>query len=148
MNIFNCTSRNLTSLPETIQDKTQWLITSHNQFGHIQDVVDYLREIVYIDMSSSSIEYISSDVMDALLENTLYLNISNNSLKVLPETITASANYTELWISGNPYDCSCDVMWMRDWLVEATHVMDKENVTCNTGAMKGEKQKSCFECIF
>ena len=96
-----------------------------------------MREIVYMDMSSSSIEAISSDVMDALLENTLYLNISNNSLKVLPETITASANYTELWISGNPYDSSCDVMWMRDWLVEATHVMDKENVTCNTGVMKG-----------
>ena len=96
MNIFNCTSRNLTTLTETIQDKTEWLIASHNPFGHIDDVADYMREIFYMDMSSSTIEYIASDVMNALLENTLYLDISNKSLKVLPETITASANYTEL----------------------------------------------------
>ena len=107
-----------------------------------------MREIVYMDLSSSSIEYISSDAINALMENTLYLDISNNSLKVLSETITASANYTKLWISGNPYDCGCDVMWMKDWLVEATHVMDKENFTCNTGVMKGEIQNRCIEVIF
>ena len=71
VNIFNCTSRHLTRLPETIQENTEWFIASHNQFGHIKVVEDYMCELVFMDMSSNNIEHIGSDVMSALLENTL-----------------------------------------------------------------------------
>ena len=103
-----------------------------------------MHEISYLDMSTSNIRYINGDVISTIQENIKYLNIANNSMKYLPRAIAVSHNITELRISNNPYECNCDMMWMRDWLVQATNVKDKENATCSTGKMKGRTYSTIF----
>ena len=96
-----------------------------------------MAQIKFFDLQYSNITEISSKVVKSMLKSSKYLKISHNKIKFLPREITQAGNTTKIWISNNPYECNCDMMWMRDWLVQATNVMDKENVICATGKMKG-----------
>ena len=97
----------------------------------------YLINVTYIDLSFSNVTAISDDVMSDLVKNKKYLSIARNSLKYVPRAIEGAGNGTELWIGGNPYECNCDMLWMRDWLVSTTVVRDRDDAVCNTGNMKG-----------
>ena len=77
--------------------------------------------------------------MRSMLNNVKKLYLSNNYLKSLPKSIMESNNDPKLWISNNSYHCNCDMMWMRDWLLKARNVMDKEQVKGNAkGKMIGK----------
>ena len=95
-----------------------------------------MENITYLDLSNSWVSTITERAMKSMLNNMKALNLTNNVLEVLPQAITKS-NKTKLWLSNNPYDCYCDMMWMRDWLVKATNVMDKEEIVCTKGKMIG-----------
>ena len=110
-----------------------------NNLGELRNVKPYMNEITHFDMSSSEITKIKDNVMNSIINNSLYIDITNNKLKYLPTSIGQSNNRTKIWISNNPYECNCDMMWTRDWLVQATNVMDKENVKCGNGDMIGNK---------
>ena len=141
---MDCHSKKLTALPKTILPNTDWLILSGNNLGVIQTAQSYLNKITHLDLSSSNLKEISDQVLNAKMTNIRYIDISNNNLKELPSSVASMINLTELRISGNPYDCNCDMMWMRDWLVEATNVMDKEGIKCVTGALKGIAGVKCL----
>ena len=96
-----------------------------------------MSEIVHLDLSDSNVTEITPNVMASVLQNAKYLNVANNNLRQLPRAITKARNETKLRISGNHYDCNCDMMWMRNWLIKAPSVMDKEKTTCATGKLKG-----------
>ena len=95
-----------------------------------------MENITYLDLSNSKVSYITERAMTCMLRNMKALDLTKNMLEDLPRAITKSNN-TKLWISNNCYDCNCDMMWMRDWLVKATNVMDKEEVVCRKGKMIG-----------
>ena len=140
-NIFNCSNINLTHLPDTALNGTNWLIVSGNNLNQMIEVKKYMNEIVHLDVSNNDVTDISGDVLTNVLKKARYLNIAKNSLKQLPEEIAKATNDTELWIGNNPYDCNCGMMWMKDWLLGAPKVMDKKNVKCATGKMKGKNMK-------
>ena len=117
---------------------TQWLKMSGNNLGTVLKVKSYMNEISYTDISLSNIHSISEDAINTMLTNAKYLDVRNNELEELPVGNAVSNNSTQLWISNNPYECNCDMLRMRDWLVQATNVMDKENVICASGKLKGE----------
>ena len=71
--------------------------------------------------------------MEVLMENGKYLDVRENNLTEISRIITKADNMTELWISDNPYECNCVTLWMKDWLTNASDVMDKDNVTCSDG---------------
>ena len=137
VNIFNCHNANLTFFPNTIVNDTDWLLLSGNSLGEINNNVNYLSEIETIDISSSEVQSIENDIIASMVKAKLFLDIRNNRLTSLPRAIVGVKNTTELWISNNPCECNCDMMWMRVWLIKATNVEDRENVTCATGQMKG-----------
>ena len=66
------------------------------------------------------------------------MDIRGNKLTTLPRAIVNIRGSSKLWISDNPYDCNCDTLWMKDWLIDAENVQDKYNAICATGKMKGE----------
>ena len=141
-NIFNCSNANLTHLPERASDHTNWLIASRNNLKKVFEVKQYMKEIIHLDLRDSKVTEISNDVVDIVLQNVKYLNVANNSLRQLPRAVTKARNETYLRISNNPYECNCDMMWTRDWLLKAPNVMDKENAKCATGKMKGRSLSS------
>ena len=137
VNIFDCNNKNLTSLPDRALKNTDWLQAKGNKLGNIDKVKKYMEDITFFDLRFNEINTITDDVMKSMLKNSKYFTISNNNIKILPRAVTTAKNNTELYISGNPYECNCNMMWMRDWLVRTTNVRDKRNVTCATGKSIG-----------
>ena len=90
-------------------------------------------------MSSSNINEIDETVMEVIIHNVKILDLRKNNLKNLPKSITKGKKTNELWISDNPYECSCDIIWMKNWLTTTENVMDKKNVTCSGSKIKGNR---------
>ena len=120
-----------------LQDTDQ-LLLSGNSLGTLNKAPDYLRNITLLDMSSSNINDIDEIVVEVIMHNVKSLDIRNNKLKSLPKTITQGNKTSQLWISDNPYECNCDMLWMKDWLIDTRIVMDKKNVTCSGKTVKGQ----------
>ena len=76
--------------------------------------------------------------MEVILRNVKHLDIRGNNLKEIPQIIAKVNITSKLWISNNPYECNCDMMWMKDWLMDNKNVVDKKNVTCSRNTAKGE----------
>ena len=138
VNIFDCRNRGLKSLPETVLKDTDWLFMSGNNLGSLNEAPDYLENITLLNFSSSNISYVDKKVMKVVIKSAKHLDFSRNYLRTLPQTIKNVNGATKLWISDNPYECNCDMMWMKDWLVDTPSVQDKENVICSTGKAKGK----------
>ena len=115
-----------------LQD-TIWLVLSGNNLGSLNKAPDYLENISLLNLSSSHITYVDKAVITENLKN---LDIRGNKLKTLPRTIANINDSSKLWISDNPFECNCDMIWMKDWLIDARNVMDKKNITCSSGKIK------------
>ena len=133
VSIFNCQNKSLTSLSETVLEDTDWLFLSGNNLGSLNKVPDYLKNITLLDLRSSNITLIDEKLMEIIIKSVKHLDIRGNNLTEIPQIITKADNISKLWISGNPYLCNCDTLWMRDWLNRATNVKDKTIVQCSTG---------------
>ena len=119
-------------------EDTDWLLLSGNNLGSLNKAPNYLENITLLNLSSSHITQIDETVMAVIVTNINHLDISRNYLKTLPETIKNINDSSKLRISNNPYKCNCDMMWMKDWLIDNKNVVDKENATCSGGKLKGE----------
>ena len=100
-----------------------------------------MEEIEHYDLQFSQRTAITDDAMISILKNSKYLQISNNKLKALRKAISEVGNSTELWRGKSPYEWNCDMMWMRDWLILATNVMDREEATYAKEKMKDMSRK-------
>ena len=129
-------------------EDTDWLLLSGNNLGSLHKAPDYLKNITLLDLSSNDITCMDEKVMEVVTKSVKHLDIRGNNLKTLPKTITKANNMTKLWLSNNPYQCDCDMLWMKDWLIDTGNVMDKEIVTCSGNGIKGEDNHIvCFYII-
>ena len=127
----------MTSLPETVLQDTDWLLLSGNNLGFLNKAPDYLNRITLLNLSPSNLIDTDETVMRMIIKNTRNMDIRGNKLKSVPRIIVHSRNNSKLWISGNRYECNCDMLWFKDWLMNNPSVQDKENVTCSTDKLKG-----------
>ena len=137
-NIFDCQKKNFNNLPKTVLKDTDWLFLSGNNLGSLNKAPDYLENIILLNLSSSNIIEIDVAVMKVVIQNAISFDIRKNKLKSLPKSISKTNKKNKLWISGNPYECNCDMIWMKDWLMDTAVVLDKNNVTYSSSTMKGE----------
>ena len=126
-----------------LQD-TDWLLLSGNNLGSLNKAPDYLNNISLLDLSSSNITEIKEAAIELIMHNVKSLDIRGNKLKNLPATIANINIIIKLWISDNPYECNCEMLWMKDWLVDTGNVMDKKNITCSSTKIRGKKQQILF----
>ena len=136
--MFDCQQKGLKSLPKTVLQDTDWLLLSGNNLGSLNEVPDYISSITMFNFSSNNIREIDETVMEVIMHNVKSFDIRKNQLKTLPKSVTKSNITNKLWISDNPYECNCDMIWMKDWLTNTENVMDKKDVTCSGSTMKGE----------
>ena len=115
-NIFDCRNKGLTSLPETVLKYTDWLLLSGNNLGSLNKAPTYLKNITLLNLSLSNIVEIDKTVMEIIVQNIKHLDIRGNNLTEIPQMITKAKKTAQLWISNNPYECNCDMIWMRNWL--------------------------------
>ena len=99
--------------------------------------MDYFSKISVLNLSSSEVISVDEIVVEAILINVQQLDLRGNRLKILPKSIMKAKNTTKLWLSENPFECNCDMVWMRDWLVGTSNIMDKENINCSLKTLEG-----------
>ncbi len=127
----------MTHLPSDIFPRTQQLIMTGNNLGKLNAAAENLSKIAMFDFQHCSITKLTENVWRILTRNTDRLLLASNKITELPRFFETHTLKTQLWLAGNPYKCNCGMMWMRDWLVNATNVRDKENITCGPGQWKG-----------
>ena len=115
VNIFDCRNKGLKRLPETVLEGTDHLLLSGNNLGSFNKAPGYLVNVTLVDLRSSKIREIDEKVMKVMIKSVKYLDISRNNLTEIPQIITKASNISKLWISENPFECNCDMMWMKDW---------------------------------
>ena len=135
--VANCSHAGFINLPEFLPKHTDWLILSGNnltslsiQNTHHKALLQYLSKL---DLRDNKIGKISSDVLDILMEsnNLLYLDLSQNKLKTLPQSMKNLSSLQNFKIIDNKFKCSCDNIWMKDWLLNETNLIDDyENTYC------------------
>ena len=71
---------------------------------------------------------------------SVYLH--ENLLTTLPRAITImNFSFSSLSLYNNPFDCSCDQVWLKDWLTTVSDRLEKsDGIYCNTPArLHGKK---------
>ena len=135
--VADCSYLGLTQLPDLLPKHTDWLLLSGSNISFFTEVAEEISETFYhlsrLGLHGNSLANISAGVLDGFIRtNTLlYLDLSNNELKTLPENIKNLTSLKTLKIHGNKFKCSCKSFWMKEWLLNETHVVeDFKNIKC------------------
>lgn len=117
-NIFNCTRTNSKTIPAPPAQTEHYLLDETN----ITMVTD-------------------RDIKNLRAIGTLrIMNLTNNKIRTIAPGIQNLDTVEEIWLSGNPLDCDCGMIWMIHWLNNFTKksiVRDYKDITCGSGRLNG-----------
>ena len=108
--------------------------------------MNYFEEISILDLRLSKISTICDLFWEQISKYTKMtsLNLAANKLLHIPENATKLNRINEVFLSGNPFHCDCDMTWMINWInnyaeVSFRHpVTDYKNMKCHSGKMFGK----------
>ncbi len=138
-NTVDCSFNNMTHLPDKVLQRTEQLNMSGNHLDKLEITFEKLLQVRRFDFQKNNIRYIDDNSLKNLPHWANTLDLRSNKLTRLSTLFQTQMLKTKLWLSNNPFDCNCDMVWMTDWLQNATNIMDKENITCGAGKWKGRK---------
>ncbi len=144
---MNCSYNNMTQLPNVILPDTEQVIMAGNNLQNMEYIYNNWTHLTTIDLQRSNITQISSVALKTLLLLADKVVLSNNKLKEVPGVLQTNLQ-TQIVLSNNPFLCNCDMMWMRDWLQNASNVMEKGNMTCDGGKWNGKGVRYFFAVFF
>ena len=143
MLVANCSDSGLQNVPASLPEHTNWLLLSGNNLIVLNTInsqsTELLQYLTKLDLNGSKIRNISSAFFDIFVENNtlLYLDLSKNELRSIPENVQNLSSLQTLKMSGNKFKCSCDNFWMKDWFLDETDtIYDFENVLCQMASEK------------
>ena len=92
----------------------------------------FFPHLTILDISENSLDNISNAfyVFTCCSSRLSYLDISNNNLTTLPIIFQNISSLKRLKLSKNPLQCSCENMWMKDWLNRSDIIEDFLNISC------------------
>ena len=126
----DCAHAGLTQIPKSLPIDTDWLILSGNNISSIQtEDLKFLPILSRLDLKQNKIKYIPQDFAEYLSNksNAVNLSISSNER----QKFESSKVFTQLSLSQNQFDCTCDKMWMKNWLIKNRDmVQDYHAVDC------------------
>ena len=132
--VADCSNSGLTGPPQKIPPSIEWLILSGNEINVLNENAIVLQDLTKLNLSDNMIPQLTSGFVNWLIDGSKLsvLDISNNKLTTLPKNIKNATSYLdELRISGNKFECLCDHIWIRDWLVNSSDIVtDFGDVQC------------------
>ncbi len=167
-NIMNCSGEPLVTVPSYLPKQTDFFLLNNGQLNNLCVNDTLLRGIKKMEVSNNEIRYICDEFFNSLMAVTLGSNevnveidLRNNKIETLPEIIQ-SISSVNWYLSGNPYHCSCDNIWMAQWLTKNITVIDSSEfirpvvrdyskVLCSNGEFSGtpmyELDSAILGCI-
>ncbi|KAK6177660.1 hypothetical protein SNE40_015717 [Patella caerulea] len=128
--VINCQNAGLAEMPKRLPFHEKLFLNFQNNSIGILPELPYMVRIVHLDISDNNLTNISSELASSA-DKLKYLNLANNRLKYLPETIQKLLP-TEIDLSNNMLICSCDTLWLNDWFESKPHIKNRSNITCST----------------
>ena len=131
--VANCSFLGLSEVPFNLPNYTNWLFLSGNNIYSLGENVSslpFLSFLTTVALSQNKLNHISEKIF-SLFTHCYSLDISNNNLTTLSENLQNIKSLQSVKISGNPYKCQCENLWIRDWLKESKIANDYLNVTCD-----------------
>ncbi len=88
---------------------------------------------------SNIFEFSEPEIYNINLCKTLkILNLTNNRITKVSPRIQKLDNIKEIFLSGNPFDCHCEMTWMITWLNNFSDIVkDYKQIVCGHGRFKG-----------
>ena len=139
----DCSHSGLTDLPNSLPEYTDWLLLPLNNLISLNifskknvEILQYLKKL---NLHGNKIRNVISIFLDIFTEsnNLLFLDLSKNELRSMPENIKNLSSLQTLKITDNKFKCSCDNIWMKDWFLNETDLIyDYENVLCQMTSEK------------
>ncbi|XP_046581953.1 protein toll-like [Haliotis rubra] len=115
-----------TDLPQTVPPGPLFLQLSHNEISTLSHR-DYLQNITRLDVSSNNILLLKNSFLEKV-PSLEHIDIRNNSLKTLPPKIQ-TFSVSSVKFSGNPLVCSCDTIWINDWIRRNSENMSSDSLS-------------------
>ena len=129
------------SLPSSMPDHTDHLIMDNSNLNLLCDSHHSFAQISSISLEFCNISEVCEDfIRKVIIRKTGTFYLSNNKLTSLQEVFTNTTKGTRLYLSNNPYNCGCDMVWMIKWIkssILSGMIPDYQNVTCHSGFSVG-----------
>ncbi len=133
-------------MPASIPNDTDRFILTRTNITHLCESFPYFNKISSLSLVSSRLTEICDDALgDILSSHTLkQLDVSKNNIQHFSIVWTKKSRIlSRIWLSGNPVECGCDMIWMADWLENATTrsgsklVQDYRDLVCSSPTENG-----------
>ena len=128
--VADCAHAGLTQIPKSLPIDTDWLILSGNNISSVQTKdLKFLPILSRLDLKQNKIKSIPEDFAEYLSNRSNAVNLSISSKET--QKFESAKVFTQLSLSQNQFDCTCDNMWMRSWLIKKREmVQDYDAVDC------------------
>ncbi|XP_026580042.1 platelet glycoprotein Ib alpha chain-like, partial [Pseudonaja textilis] len=95
-----------------------------------------LEELKDLDLSDNRLASLPPELLSQL-SNLEILRLERNRLERLPEGFfSEEAVYVFVYLVGNPWRCDCQLMYLRDWIVENEHTVYTRTTVQEDGSDK------------
>ena len=129
-----CQDRNLTQLPASMPNGTEFLFLNRNQISLI-DGKPYLSRLRSLDMSDNYLTFISPKALH-MLQGAI-VDLDRNKLTALPPDIQ-TMNFSALFLAHNVWKCDCHTIWMKNWLLSSSSfIKHSDHIVCSSGGDPG-----------
>ncbi len=130
--------------PTRIPRRTNWLSITGGINGSVCDNFDYLKQISSLNLSRNGITRICDLFLISIEKDnsTKTIDLSGNKLISLPKGVM-EGHFERIWLSGNEFECNCDMLWMANWLDKSRSpsgghlIQDYNKVLCHDNKYKG-----------
>lgn len=147
----DCRGNGLTRVPATVpftQYNKVSIQLDNNRITTFNNV-SYLSYVFSISMANNELTILPSVVMEEIAnkENAI-IDFRNNSLNTIP-TGTQNIKFQNAFLDGNDLECSCDMLWMVEWIDLAPRYTDKSLICTFEGDVYKiiDLTESVLKCI-
>ena len=143
---MNCSGTSLTSLPSSVQQHTTVLDLRNNTINDLCTFYPYMKNLTVLYLQSNNIRRVCIQFLAELASHKgLLINIQNNKVISLPKEIT-KVKTVQWMLSGNPFQCDCDTLWMRDWVKSTVNPMQEDDASINQSSIHKQVRKRETTC--
>ena len=116
VNVYDCSNK--TTFPKCVQNNTDWLVVSNAHLKNIPGDIPYIANISSLNVSKNDISNIYESTLDVIIKNGKLeiLDLSKNNFTEFPKGLKNIRTSQEIYLSHNPIQCNCNMLWMVEWL--------------------------------
>ena len=146
VNVYDCSKINMTSIPRNAPREINWILMQNNNLPELCTDLALNEDVSFLNLSSNNVEEVCPIFTHSLAKhkNLVHLDLQDNNLKYLPQSIENVKHLTRVWLSGNAFICDCSMIWMIEWIANFTTssgenvIQQYKNITCTNDVMAGK----------